>query len=144
MFCQHCLIAPHRTVPHCTELNHALLCWYNQSEREDLSISEPAMVTSMLAKLEAYRTTEWLGPQWDTNPQSHTCDTGPTIGSNTGSCEMRPDLYVQAHNKKGCIDSYIGQSSGGNGAAAAGFALDEIVGLRAHIDQVSRTAGSSY
>ena len=94
-----------------------------------------------MSKLEAYRKTEWLGPQWDTSPQSFNCDTGPKVGEMTGSCAMRPDLYVEAYNKKGCIDAYIGQKN--DGAPNSGHNLIDHQ-LNTHIDRVARKAGSSY
>ena len=52
---------------------------------------------------------------------------------------MRPDLYVAARNRKGCIDAYIP-------TAGAGAIKADVVSapLQAHIDSVSRKAGGSY
>jgi hypothetical protein len=109
------------------------------NERNDLSTTVPAVVESLMQRLAALRKTEWLGPQWDTHPQSHNCDTGVAIGANNGSCQMRPDLYIEARIKKGCIDAYIPT------AGAGAKKMKGVSGtLQAHIDVVSRKAGGSY
>jgi hypothetical protein len=108
-------------------------------EKNDLSATNPAMVETLLKRIEFYRQSETLGCQWDTVPQSMNCDTGPTIGSNTASCQMRSDLYIEARTRKGCIDAYI------PGAGAETIAETQVPAhLRSHIEMIGRLAGGSY
>lgn len=72
-------------------------------ERRDVSDQHSDIVQKLLARLEEYRTGEWLDPQW---PPYKTCDTPQK------SCKLKRLAYIASAAKRGCCGPFVDDSDG--------------------------------